>query len=138
VILAYVFSELRTHVHEQLHDYFRPEERNDFGPTPRFFPGNYPAPASVGDVPPKRALHLEVLALNDRLNTDVNGRYMRYKYELMPTSHPIQFRLSNVLLLQVSISFPKPHSDLDIVRISQSPPLTISTLPISRLERADA
>jgi hypothetical protein len=138
VILAYVAFGLRTHVHEQLHDYFRPEERNDFGPTPRFFPGNYPAPASVGDVPLKRGLHLEVLALNDRSSTDANGRYMRYGCVLMPALRPIQSRLSSVLLLQVSISFPTPHSDLDIVRISQSPLLVISTLPISRLEQVDA
>jgi len=45
----------------------------------------------------------------------------------MPTLRPIQSLLSNALLPQVSISFPEPHSDLDIAQTSQSPRLTIST-----------
>jgi hypothetical protein len=89
-------------------------------------------------MPPKRGLHLEVLALNDGLYTVADGRCMRYGSEVMPALHPIQSRLSSVLLLQVSISFPTPHSDLDIVQISQSPLLFISKFRISRLEQVDA
>jgi hypothetical protein len=80
---------------------------------------------------------LEVLALDGRLNADADGTCMRYGSEPMPTLHPIQSRLSNVLLPQVSISFPMPHSDLDIVRISQSPRLIISAFLISRLEQVN-